>query len=249
VDRRWHGAFSCGHPEMKTRLKDFAYDRLPLPLVGAVLRRTAGESSPFIPAVEKAQAIFIHVPKAAGSSIKTKLYGQPQGGHRRISEYYAFDPVRAAAFFKFAFVRNPWDRLVSAYAYLTEGLETRSTSGRDRRFAETTLLHAGDFTAFVLALENRRYRRQVMEYDHFRTQSDWVCLPGQREHAMDFVGRFERMEEGMEEVCVHLGLPQVALTRERTSTHAPYREAYTGRTRTIAAEVYAEDAARFGYAF
>jgi len=63
------------------------------------------------------RAIFIHIPKTAGSSIK-KLGQLDYNGH-----------VRAAAirnrvshevwstYFKFAFVRNPWDRFLSLYCY------------------------------------------------------------------------------------------------------------------------------------
>ena len=231
---------------MKTVAKDLFYRYAPLPLVRAVVPRIAPGSTPFLPAVLESRVIFVHVPKAAGSSVKAEIYGRPQGGHRSIAEFYAFDPDRAAAFFKFGFVRNPWDRLYSAHSYL---VQRQGTSGRDRRFAEAMLRPRGDFAGFVAALEEPRYRRAVTRYDHFRSQAHWIRLPGQGGHALDFLGRFERMAEDMAEVRARVGLPERELGRTRTSDHAPYREAYTARMRDIVGEVYAEDVTLLGYGF
>jgi hypothetical protein len=52
-----------------------------------------------------------------------------------------------------------------------------------------------------------------MSYDHFRPQSYWTCLPGAPGHAMDFVGRFEAMEDGMAEIRARLNLPPAAAAR------------------------------------
>lgn len=229
--------------------KDLLYLHAPPSVTRRILplaERLRIAASPFQEKVLETQTIFIHVPKAAGSSVKSEIYGAPLYGHRRIAEFYGFDPAHAAAFFKFAFVRNPWDRLLSAYAYLLQG---QGTTARDRRFVESHLKPAGDFVRFVTALEDRRYRRAVMSYDHFSPQTQWVCLPGQRAHAMDFLGRFECMEADMAEVRFRLGFPTVSLERLRPSDHRDYREAYTRRTREIVGEVYAADVTLFGYGF
>ena len=57
--------------------------------------------------------IFIHVPKAAGTSICDALNWQ--NGHIPIGRYKAFDPVRYSASERVAFVRDPGTRLLSAY--------------------------------------------------------------------------------------------------------------------------------------
>lgn len=53
-------------------------------------------------------AIFIHIPKTAGSSIQEAL---GHGGHETIHHYMEQEGFNRA--FKFAFVRNPWDRFIS----------------------------------------------------------------------------------------------------------------------------------------
>lgn len=225
--------------------KDLFYSHVP-PAVARHLLPVLPGGSPYGEKILETEAIFVHVPKAAGSSIKTELYGAPLYGHRRIVEFYAYDPVRAAAFFKFGFVRNPWDRLLSAWTYLVQG---EGTNRRDRAFAREHLSPLGDFTAFVTALDAPRRARRVLRYDHFRSQAHWICLPGQSGHALDFLGRFERMEDDMAALRAQLGLPPRAATRIRGSDHPPYRDAYTERTRGIVADLYAEDIRLLGYAF
>src|SRR5690242_8686296 len=73
---------------------------------------------PFI----RTNSIFVHVPKAAGVSIARALYGDLGMGHMTLAEYRTVFRQRAFdKMFKFAFVRNPFDRLHSAYHFLRAG--------------------------------------------------------------------------------------------------------------------------------
>ena len=228
------------------KAKDLIYRTIPLGLLQQALPRVAASRSPFLPEIVDRKVIFIHIPKAAGSSLKTELYGAPTGGHRRIVEYAAYDGPKTRDFFKVSFVRNPWDRLLSAYSYLKN---RTATSYRDRSFASTFLDQTEDINAFVLALEDRKYRRAVMLYDHFRPQGHWICMPGARNHAMDFIGRFETMEADMAALRDRLALPPGAVAKTRASQHLPYREAYTRRARDLVADIYARDIALLDYSF
>ena len=66
------------------------------------------------------RCIFIHIPKTAGSSIVEMLFNEPSR-HIPYFVYRDANPEKFRQFFKFAFVRNPWDRLVSTYFFLREG--------------------------------------------------------------------------------------------------------------------------------
>lgn len=231
---------------LKLLAKDSFYRVVPPALSRHILRALPGQT-PFRDDILAKDVIFIHVPKAAGTSIKTALYSGHGGGHRRIAEYYGYDPVRAAASFKFGFVRNPWSRLLSAYNFLMEG--TRK-SGRDRRFAAAYLAGRGDFTAFVTALETPAYRRAVLSYDHFQPQRYWICLPRQAAPALDFMGRYESYAADLEQLNARLGLPLDPGIRARAAGQKiDYREAYTQKTRQIVADLYAGDIAALGYDF
>jgi hypothetical protein len=230
----------------RARLKDSIYDRVPTKLLTAALPLLLPSKSPFLPPILERRAIFIHVPKAAGSSLKEEIYGERVGGHRRIAEFRAYDPGRTADFYKFTFVRNPWDRLLSAYSYLQQGVDS---TARDRAFASRYLSQFRDFEAFVIGLGDRRTREPILHYDHFRPQSYWMCLPGQRDHALDFVGRFESMERDLAAVRHHLGLPARPLGKSRSSRHQDYMAAYSPAMIDIVAGIYSDDIDLLGYGF
>lgn len=228
------------------RLKDLIYRTVPLPVLQFALPLLAAGKSPFQTSLTEREVIFIHVPKAAGTSLKIELYGQATGGHRTIGEYMAYDGARTGSAFKCCFVRNPWDRLLSAYSYLKQG---KGASMRDKDFAAQFLSDTPGVNDFVLALQDRTLRRQVLVYDHFRPQSHWICEPGAKTHAMDFIGRFETLTQDMNALREKLSMPAGEVRRVRPSEHAPYRDAYTAETREIVADLYADDIALLGYDF
>lgn len=75
--------------------------------------------SPYNEVEKEKEIIFIHVPKCAGRSVR-KAVGLPRDGHDRALWYKFHDPEKFRRYFKFTVVRNPWDRLVSAYFYLRQ---------------------------------------------------------------------------------------------------------------------------------
>jgi hypothetical protein len=91
-------------------------------------------------------ALFIHVPKCAGSALLDAWLGF-QTGHVTAAEYRAADPAFFDRAFVFAFVRHPVDRFVSAYDHIQTGdlwpylAETRSTV--DRHGATLEAIAAG----------------------------------------------------------------------------------------------------------
>ena len=68
------------------------------------------------------QCIFVHIPKTAGMSICQSLFGNLAGGHATLADYQIiFAKHEFDNYFKFSFVRNPWDRVYSAYNFLKKG--------------------------------------------------------------------------------------------------------------------------------
>lgn len=94
----------------------------------------------------RAGAVFIHVPKAAGSSIATALYGR-RLGHHPARELMQEDPASWAALRKFSVLREPVARFLSAYAYALGG-GTREGAIRWRAEYDDPTLR--DVNAFVL---------------------------------------------------------------------------------------------------
>lgn len=205
----------------------------------------AKSTNPFIPAFDDKSLIFIHVPKAAGSSVSSALFGG-NTGHKPISRFYAHDPIKTRNYFSFTFVRNPWDRLWSAYRYFNAVVG--QTAHRDHRWATKMLSDNSDFESFVLGLNQKNYRSHIKKYDHFRDQADWVCVDGRL--MVDFVGRFETLSSDFSYICQNAGIDVPELKKIRASSNdVNYKHQYSPRLAAIVEDVYRKDIELFGYSF
>ena len=194
---------------------------------------------------EQHQCIFVHITKCAGVSMLMGLFGNRGGGHMRISHYQlAFSRSEFENYFKFTFVRNPWDRLVSAYLFLKEGGHNKV----DKAWMEQNIASYDDFNSFVAGWVNRS---NVHTWKHFVPQYRFVCEPGHRTPRVDFVGFFENLEEDFLSVQKRLGLDSGLghLNQTKGRKRRDYREYYTETTKEIVAHVYREDIQLFGYDF
>ncbi|HTL74630.1 MAG TPA: sulfotransferase family 2 domain-containing protein, partial [bacterium] len=73
-------------------------------------------------AFDQHRCIFVHVPKCAGISLVKSLFGDFDCGHTNLRRYQImFAPAEFNGYFKFTIVRNPFDRVVSAFLFLKKG--------------------------------------------------------------------------------------------------------------------------------
>ena len=184
------------------------------------------------------KAIFIHIPKTAGTSIAQALFGGSR--HVPYIEYKRANPYKFERYFKFSFVRNPWDRLVSTFFFLKKG----GVNEMDRRFAAEQLAKYDSFDKFV---NSWLTRENVWSWVHFRPQYHFICDSSLRRQ-VDFVGRTETIGADFNYVCQRLGV-SASLKWSNRSKHMPYNKYYTTELRDRVASVYAEDIALFGYSF
>jgi hypothetical protein len=219
--------------------------QLPMPLQRLFFASAGKRFNPYTPWNRTSGAIFVHVPRTAGTSIAQAL-GQPTP-HVPITRYLIFDRQAFDTSFKFAFVRNPWDRLLSSYAIMRKELEALEWPV-GVAWARLTVGPYDDFESFVLALDRIAFRKHILRHPHFRSQLDWISLPGSGEVPLDFIGRFERLEQDFEKVKTRLGIT-ASLPAVNASDHQPYREAYSRKMRDIVADVYSRSVKTFGYRF
>lgn len=202
---------------------------------------------PWMTAERELCAIFTHVPKAAGTSVAQALFGS-KSRHVPIIRYAAYDWHQFCSSFKFTFVRNPWSRIHSAYHYLYRRVGSDSRF-LDHRWATYYLSNTPTFEDFILRLKNRRYRSPVRRYIHFRDQMDWISIP-RRGGVMDFIGRFECIENDFSFICKSIGLPDVPdLGVMRKGTGRDYRDEYTSEMVSVVGDLYEKDARFLNYEF
>lgn len=208
--------------------------------------------------------MFVHIDKAAGSNIQRTLEPHLQTSGRgklrralpllgcvnrncglyriaEFSEHSTADEVRRclppevyAGLFKFAFVRNPWDRLVSRHAYLL-----RTNSHAHSREVKSL----GGFEAYLRWELARAGRGGSM-----RHQADYV-LDAAGNLIVDAVGYFERLQDDFTEICRRIGIRAKLGTPETRTPRRDYRSFYSDETRELVAGAYARDIAVFGYTF
>lgn len=190
------------------------------------------------------RCIFVHIPKAAGISVGYALFGRHTGNHLSVSDYQTvFSRKEFEAFFKFAIVRNPWDRLLSAYRFLKKGGRNEG----DRRWAERHLAEFDDFQEFVMKwVSTENVRKGV----HFKPQCDFIQVPGDDQLQIDYLGRFESLESDFQHICERLGVDAVLRHSNRsTQSNRDFRQQYDDRMIQIVADVYRKDIEVLGYDF
>jgi chondroitin 4-sulfotransferase 11 len=177
--------------------------------------------------------IFIHINKCGGTTIDELFSGKFQG-HKKAFEYKQSTPNIFDNYFKFTFVRNPWDRVVSFYHYQIK-------RGWDYYPFNETIA----FKKFV-----KEWLRQMPGQTTLNTNScyDWISDEN-NDLLVDFIGRFENFQEDFNIVCDKIGIPQQQLPHKNKSKHKHHTEYYDDETRQIVAEQYAKDIEYFGYEF
>jgi hypothetical protein len=131
-------------------------------------------------------------------------------------------------FFKFAFVRNPWDQLVSKYFYI---LQKREHSMHDK------VMSLDGFDEYV-ALRTRRPSARQKE---FVADADGHPL-------VDFIGRFENLAADFQYICDRLRI-KATLPHMNGSRHGDYRQYYTDRTAAMVEAAFHEEIEYFGFSF
>lgn len=201
------------------------------------------------------QFIFLRMRKVASTSMKTILLPlclpRPEGriahlkSRARLERDYqknvfrAHDNIRAAQrrmpsetfnrYFKFAFVRNPWDRLVSEYEFLLE----RPSHGRHSRVKKLE-----SFEHFI--------KMQIPRKDAY--QINMLC-DRQGKPLMDFVGKIENLQNDWQTVCEKIGIPHQELQRRNATQHRHYQDYYDKNSRQLVARHWAREIELFDYRF
>lgn len=153
-------------------------------------------------------------------------------------------------YFKFSFVRNPWDRLLSCYL---DKIVRKTvppyilTSGRRGGVEFYANMPFTEFVEVVCQIPDDAAD------GHFRPQHLTVCdLEG--EPMADFVGRFENLSEDFAYVAKEIGAPRLELpdrnrVRSSKSSSRHYRDFYDKRLKDLVQQRFEKDVEIFGYSF
>jgi hypothetical protein len=186
--------------------------------------------------------VFIHIPRTAGLSIehylfpdydfndkrnKTLMYGWDKKSgwlnHLTCNEIRMngyLSESKYNEYFKFAFVRNPWERLVSEYAW---------KFGNDfKKFRQFCIdIFEGNYKIW-----NVYYRESLAFIQHIKPQYKFIYNDsGSME--IDFCGRYENLEMDFRQICQMTGLKYKRLPFYNKSVHMYYTNYYDQYTREL----------------
>lgn len=150
-------------------------------------------------------------------------------GHITLAELQPFlAPEKFSEFFKFAFVRNPFDRFVSYCAFMTRA------QGKFEQAPQAVMRH-------FLANPPRQHILFQPQH-HFVSDANGDLLT-------DYIGRVEQMQGSYDEIAQRIGIPSGTLDRVNASKREDYRRYYDRELIDGVAKLYARDLELFAYEF
>lgn len=196
--------------------------------------------------------LFIHIPKTAGTSIRQVLepYGvtdylaYSRGLEKYVSVKRKFPPhlsyagaaevltMDLSCFYKFTFVRNPWDRFVSMYEYFR----------KDMKHAMHPRCMSCSFGEFIGDVTARRATFDT------KNQIDYI-VPPPRLGPMDFVGKMENIEHDFSIICRTLGIENAQLPVLNTTSRQHYKSYYNDALRREVEKHCRAEIEAFGYTY
>lgn len=201
---------------------------------------------------DELKSIFIHVPKCAGTSMGDFTWNI-SSGHRTISEYKS-DGINLDNYFKWCFVRNPWERIVSAYEDCPEIFQFAPTFedfinilySKKQNFPKNEIKYS---QYFDIGFPLKYYRIHFMPMNLLIKINGEVCV--------DFIGRFENLESDWDTIQKKLNVEVKKLNKSNARVQkinfkrrtSFYKDLYNQNLIDLVGEIYEEDINLFKYKF
>ena len=164
-------------------------------------------------------------------------HGKWHIGPRELKDHFADKKWNWDEYFKFTFVRNPWDRFVSLFNYEKKVVHKKEKYGIDHlgyeKFKKNT--EHGDFSLWLRDAG-------TMLISNFLSDDSGNLM-------MDFIGKTENLQQDFDTVCGKIGIKRKKLLHINKTNHKHYTEYYDEETKQIVAKKYAKDIEYFNYEF
>lgn len=204
------------------------------------------------------KCIFLHIPKAAGTSIERFLRDIDLDIPAKVLRKRGFSHFLNdhLDYYVFSFVRNPHDRLVSAWKWGQLKFEKEG----DLPFYNKE--RAVSFEEYVLLTTDLDYRKDHQnlwsEYDEYHTLPQFEFFPQlngshyftdkiSTDFTCDFIGRFENLNEDFKKVCKDLNLTKPQLSHAYNSKTFKKTFDWTDQLKDRVYNYYKQDFELFNY--
>ena len=199
--------------------------------------------------------LFVHIPKTAGLSTHDyfgfenntkKLCGSVLNNSvdvRHLPLFAINELYDLTGYFKFCFIRNPWDRAVSSFKFCL--LHPKRSPEKIELFEKTN-----NFQIFLESIKrnwDRIMNNRPSHYlcSHFHPQSYYIKSNFLK---MNFIGKFENYNKDIKTLGEKFNIKKEIAHLNKTD-HEPYRNLYNKNTIKIIEDLYKEDIENYNYKF
>ena len=173
---------------------------------------------------EKYKAIYFRVPKVASTSLLITF--RQIDNVEKCEEY-------DKSYFKFAFVRNPFDRLASCFRHVIQKGAMQNIQNHPDLYREMS------FDEFIDVIVDINVKKMDI---HFRPQ--YTFIP----EKPNYIGKFENLDEDFAEVLQKIGIKsQIRLLKKNSTDKTIFKDYYTKESIEKVFKIYKKDFELFGY--
>ena len=187
--------------------------------------------------IKNPKCVFIHIPKTGGISIRGAKWDDKLKGAGIFSSNYDGPiyhmPQKWLKYFKFAFVRNPYSRVVSAWQMF----------GGETKFSFDNFLK-------IVVDDSIDYKNGPGTDEKIRHHTIPQLHPYNCLKYADFIGKFENLQEDFNKICDRLNIVQQKLPHLNESQYDnDYSLYYSEKIKKIVSQYFKEDIEYFEYTF
>ncbi len=197
--------------------------------------------------------VFVAIPKSAGHAIRKGLRHSLAGNDWEQctlfdKKYFPVEPIAQLGhghitcqqiqpyllpgmwetYFKFCFVRNPYDRFVS-YCHFSN--------------RENQRMQQDPLGIMKQTIQNEKTQQQIL----FRPQHEFV-MNQSGQLMVDYVGKYEALQSDFDHICHQIDLPFATLSPVNVSQREPYLHYFDQELQELVYSFYRRDFVLFGYA-
>lgn len=189
--------------------------------------------------------VLFFIPKNANSSLRNAFYKVLyKKDIKKATEWASRSrtPPDRRGYLKIAFVRNPYDRLVSGYFQKIKSAEKKNSVMLNSYSYFHERMSFKEFVRVISKVNDKRIDR------HFRSQYTFITDSNGKFFSKLLIGKFENLEEDFKKACKKLGEEPVKLPRlNKSKRDRDFMKYYDEETRRLAYRRYKKDFELFGY--
>jgi hypothetical protein len=135
-------------------------------------------------------------------------------------------------YFKFSFVRNPWDKAVSQFSFMSARPDLMQYLG----------MHEG--------CSFKKYLDLILKKKHVQWEEQYRFVYDENlELLVDFLGRFENIQNDVMDILKRLGVECSSIPHSNKSDRKKFTDYWDDEAIEMVADIYKKDIDIFGYSF